>query len=183
MQRFPGLAQTILSHVDAIAGARTLRVGVVIHKGSASAVALLGTRHRVAVFGDRFLTLFRIWRRQRDAGLIVEARLEALPVAPGVFDVLVVARRLPKGLTPRDALLAFRKLVKPGGRVLWVHPYRTGLLQRLGRGRSRATGRSELCRVSMECGLARVGQRMVKEQRRHLALTFGTVRSGNFDWN
>ena len=150
--------------------------------------------HRTLVLSDRFHPLFKLFSSfnqnggdAKDRVLMVETRLNALPVAPRSLDVLVLSAGLPPSARALESLVALRTLLRPGGLFVWTHPSQDGVLARFMSGlsvgaKSRNPGmrRADLCRTAMAAGFCEVGQTAVSQPFGDWVVTTG--RRGVRPW-
>jgi hypothetical protein len=163
------MIDAIISLLRAEARGRPVTVAVFSRGNPRLVLRVVAEGHPTLVVGDRFGPLYRAFERlQREHGgnvLFAEARLDALPVAQGSVDVVILSMGLPGGTAPAPAISLFMDLARPGGLVIWPHPVSDTTRGRLGRlivpwrpGAARATPRHELCALAMRCGLGNVAQ-------------------------
>jgi hypothetical protein len=187
MAKLPALVDVIDARIAAAARGRRRTIALVLDRQRDAALRLLESDHRVLIAGDRFMPLWRIWKRRpfRAADALLAETRDALPIAPSSVDVLVFLRPFPVDGAPAAVLSDLSSLVRPGGLLLWTHPLVTGFWRRLllrltpRRRRPTMTARHELCRAAMAGGLARVEQRIVRRGLHRFALTAGTVPGGD----
>ncbi|MDD5307502.1 MAG: hypothetical protein PHU25_09305 [Deltaproteobacteria bacterium] len=159
----------VISLLRAQARGRRVTVAVFCRGNPALVARVAAEGHPTLVVGDRFGPLhaaFGLVPREPGDGLVfAEARLDALPVAPGSVDVVILSMGLPSRVAPASAISLFMDLVKPGGLVVWPHPASDTARGRLGTmlvpwrpGMARAVPRHEQSALAMRCGLSNVAQ-------------------------
>lgn len=169
---------------------RRYRVGILFNGNPGLVEGLLSLGHRTVVFSDNFHPLYRIYRSFRkvaepaifDTAIILEASLDALPIAPGSLDVLIISGGLGhKRETATQRLVHLKHLIKPGGVLIWPERSSDGFWGKLSRSVPR-TGRRlgpiprrYLCRFSMAAGFTEVGQILVPKKTLPWVVTFGKV--------
>jgi SAM-dependent methyltransferase len=165
---------------------RRLRVAVLCRGGAVGlAAAVAAEGHRTVVVSDRFRPLLAVQERLgpgAGATVLAEARFASLPLREGAFDALVLARGLPRLGPPAEALRALRRLLLPGGLLIWVHLTTEGLggrVSRLGaplaRGLVPPCRRHDLCGWAMAAGFGEIGQRAGRGRLLPFAVTFATA--------
>jgi ubiquinone/menaquinone biosynthesis C-methylase UbiE len=119
--------------------------------------------------------------------LVVEARFGYLPIGDQNLDVLIMSCGLPKGDQPLVTLKRLRRLLKPGGLLVWPHPVTDGLRGQAGRLADlfrretlSAVCRRQLCAWTMEAGFGEVGQEQIQGLIFPWVVTIG--RAGNRPW-
>ncbi len=182
------LENTISSIVKAFAERRRIRVGVIYNGNRPVAEHVLLCGQRTLVISDRFHSLFRLFRGFNNGDshrvMMVESRLDALPVAPRSLDLLVVSAGLPRSADPRSTLETLRDLIKPGGLFVWTHPSEDGALTRFASGLSGRRGpamrQPDLCKMAMAAGFCEIGQTAVSHSLSRWVVTTG--RRGDRPW-
>ena len=189
------LAPTIVRIINTHARRRKLNVGLIFRGRRAVAEQIIASGHRLVVLSDRFHPLFRIFRRLRqeegsaadDRVMMIEARLDSLPIALGTLDVLVLSSGLSSKMPPQNSLARLRLLLKPGGLLIWPQPIKQGvrsMVSRLSpfrRGPLGLAKREILCLLAMEAGFNEIGQTVIPKALPPLAITTGRRNSvGDF---
>ncbi|MCP4677126.1 MAG: hypothetical protein GY854_16750 [Deltaproteobacteria bacterium] len=148
---------------------RKLNVAV-LHRGNPSvAESIAGEGHRVVIAGDRFRSLYKLYRkfdiRSETRPVITEAKLDALPIRVRSLDALVLTSGLPSLGSPVHVLGDLRDLLRESGLLIWPHPVRDGTRGKLGRlvvpGRRAMLPpmkRHELSALTMQAGFSEVSQ-------------------------
>ena len=188
------LEDTISTIVRTFAERRRIRVGLIYRGNRPVAEHIVLCGQKTLVLGERFHPLYRLLRGFQTNGgdvldrvLMVETRLGALPVAPRSLDVLVLSAGLPDTSRAREALVALRGLLTPGGLLVWAHPDGDGALHRFFSGltvgtrrRNHAIRRADICRIAMSAGFCEVGQVAVSQPLGSWVITTG--RRGRRPW-
>jgi hypothetical protein len=182
---------TVIGLLRLSAAGRRLRLGVLSRGNIGLVAALAAEGHRTMVIGDRFRKLFAVHRRLEDIGLrhvlVVEASLDALPVALRGLHALVLANGLPGGAAPAQTLARLRLLLAPGGLLIWPHPVIDGVRGRLGKamaparlGTAPPAARHRLCAWAMAAGYRAISQRATSRGPLPWVVTTGTA--GRLSW-
>jgi hypothetical protein len=161
---------TVVRLLRSASGGRRLRLCVLCRGNLGLVESVLAEGHPSIVVGDRFRTLFSLHRRLAGIGArpitVIEAELDALPIARWSLDALVLSRGLPSVDRPSATLARLRRLLAPGGVLIWPHPTIDGSRGRLGRvlvparrGIAAPAARHRLCALTMKAGFCAVGQR------------------------
>jgi hypothetical protein len=167
------LRSVVVSEIGKRARGRRIRTGVFFRGNPSLVEAIASMGHRTVVMGDRFPQLFALRQLIRDDGFtpltIVETRSGELPIASRGLDVLVLSRGLPNGVDPKETLARFRRILAPGGLLIWPHPIADGVRGVVGkllvpyrRGMISSSKSHRLCRWLMEAGYREIGLRRPK---------------------
>ncbi len=181
------LAPSIVTLINKHARRHRLTVGLIFTGRRAVAERIIASGHRVIVISDKFHPLLKVYTKMKqqegDATnsrvLILEAKLDNLPIGLGSLDVLVLSNGLPPELPPKQWLVRLRAMLKPDGLLIWPQPIRRGMRGVLAkmvpvrRGPLGLTRRELLCRLVMEAGFNEVGQRLIQKATPPLAVTTG----------
>ncbi len=163
------LAREIVRLLRLAAGGRKLRVAIVCRSGPSVAESIAAEGHSVIVTGDRFRSLYKLYRRfdiySESRPVIAEVTLDALPIRVRSLDALVLTSGLPSLGSPVHTLGDLRSLLRESGVLIWPHPVRDGTRGKLGRlmvPRPRAMlppmKRHELSALAMQSGFFEVSQ-------------------------
>jgi len=163
------LEATVIRLLRTAAGGRWLKLCVICRGNLGLAESVLAEGHPTIVVGDRFKTLFKLHSRLRGIGprpiLVVEAELDELPLKAWSLDAVVLSRGLPSGDGAPETLTRLRRLLAPGGLLVWPHPTSDGTRGRLGRvlvparrGVAPPWERHQLCAALMRAGFRAVRQ-------------------------
>ncbi|MBN2344615.1 MAG: hypothetical protein JXX29_13195 [Deltaproteobacteria bacterium] len=137
--------------------------------------------HRLVLVGDKFRPLYRFATENQpyNPALTIEARYHELPLDTEAFDVLIVARPMPRGSDIGAELARLKTHIKSQGTIMWYHPVYKGLLGRIRRAFAHKWYRLErhvLCKTAMENGFQQIGQTLVRGRRSsRLVLTKAVV--------
>ncbi|MBN2526413.1 MAG: hypothetical protein JXR76_08465 [Deltaproteobacteria bacterium] len=182
MEKRAHIGSTVLHLIEGAVGKQRANVCVLISRDTRVAREVAKMGHRLVVVGDRFKPLFRFQSRNHryNPALAVEARYRELPLSPEAFDVLVVARPMPKDSDVARELERLRLFLKPEGMLMWIHPVYRGVFGRVHRtfaSRAHRMERHVLCRIAMEEGFHLVGQEVVRAgHSSQFVLTRATLR-------
>lgn len=159
-----------LHSLEACTKGKRAKVCILISREFRLAKAVAQAGHRIVVVGDKFKPLLRFitQKQQYNPALTVEARYNALPLLEGAFDVLIVARPMPKGSNVANELERFKKILKPEGTLMWYHPIYEGLpgkIRKLFAHKWYRIERHALCKIAMENGFRQIGQTLVRGRR------------------
>ncbi len=172
------LSSIVREQIQRIGGGKRLTVGVIYRGDIDVALAAMTSAHRSVVLSDRFRALYSLYKRyqsiastQKPQPVLLEANLKNLPLASHCLDILVLARGLPSinSDSPAGMLGNFKKLLVPGGALIWPHPIVEGFGGKMGRvlvphrrGTYGPMERHRLCSLMMETGYGQVGQAVPK---------------------
>ncbi|MBW2276306.1 MAG: hypothetical protein JRF63_02375 [Deltaproteobacteria bacterium] len=163
------LPSTVIRLLRSSAGGRWLKICVICRGNLGLVESVLAEGHPTVVVGDRFRTLYSLHRRLGGIGprpiVVIEAELDALPLKAWSLDALVLSRGLPSGDRAAETLTRLRRLLAPGGLLIWPHPISDGTRGRLGRvlvparrGVAPPSERHRLCASVMQAGFRAVRQ-------------------------
>jgi hypothetical protein len=163
------LEPTVIRLLRNASGGRWLKLGVLCRGNLALVESVLAEGHPSIVVGDRFRTLFKLYDRLENIGsrpiVVIEAELDAIPIRPWSLDALVLSRGLPSVKGATEILARLRRLLAPGGLLVWPHPIGDGTRGKLGRllvparrGVAPPLPRHRLCTLTMRAGFRAVRQ-------------------------
>ena len=125
------LSETVLQELNRGREQGRRTVGVLFQGNPAMVQQILAEGHNTIVLGERFRSLYSLYKQTQSAQpptpLVVEARFDALPIRPGNLDALVLSQGLPTADLPRDRLVQLRALLKDSGLLVWPHPITNGV--------------------------------------------------------
>jgi hypothetical protein len=189
------LAFAISTIVRTFAQRRRAKVGLIFNGNRKVAEMVVACGQKTLVLSNRFHPLFKLLKSFRANGdapsrrtvLMVETRLDALPLALRSLDVLVLSSGLPETAGISEVLATLRGLLKPHGLLVWTHPSAEGaahkvfsrIIPGLSR-RGRGMRRPDLCRTAMAAGFYEVGQTAVSQTFGNWVVTTG--RRGLRPW-
>jgi hypothetical protein len=159
----------VAEQINHLARGRKLNVGLLYRSGLDVAKEVIGLGHRTVVFGDGFRRLYLLWRLVVSRGYqnssLIEMNLGALALSERSLDVVVITYGMPAIGAPLATLTNLRKILKPDGLLIWIHPARDGFFGAVSRkmsflrfGMVGTLYREKMTRLMMEAGFGAVSQ-------------------------